>query len=123
MITFGVLIIGLWLTFLAYWLVTALRVKRSVSCTWWRGAIFRVAIAVGIVLLLRGSLREHIWRHGTHAVSIANPIAASLGVAICALGIGIAIWARTNLGRNWGIPMSLRDGRRRRGEAVPRRVP
>ena len=110
MITFGVLIIGLWLTFLTYWLVAAMRVKPSVSGTWWRGALFRVAIALSIILLLRGSLREHVWRHGTHTVTSANPVAASLGVAICALGIENAIWARKNLGRNWGMPMSLRDG-------------
>jgi protein-S-isoprenylcysteine O-methyltransferase Ste14 len=101
---------GLWLTFLTYWLVAAMRVKRSVSGTWWRGAIFRMALALAAVLLLRESLRDHVWQLGPRALTSANPIAASLGVALCALGIGIAIWARTSLGRNWGMPMSLRNG-------------
>ncbi|MGC1381001.1 MAG: isoprenylcysteine carboxylmethyltransferase family protein [Candidatus Baltobacteraceae bacterium] len=106
----GTLLIALWLIFLTYWLVAAIRVKRSVSGTWWRGSIFRAAIAVGIVLLLRESLREHVWRQVPHAVTNGNPVWASVGVAVCALGIGIAIWARTHLGRNWGMPMSLREG-------------
>ena len=110
MITYGALIIGLWLTFLTYWIVAAMRVKRSVGATRWRSAIFRLALVMGIVLLLRASLREHVWRHVPHAVGNVNPIEASLGVAICALGIGIAIWGRTYLGRNWGPPMSLREG-------------
>jgi protein-S-isoprenylcysteine O-methyltransferase Ste14 len=101
---------GLWLTFLGYWFVAALRVKRSVSGTWWRGAIFRAVIAVSTLLLLRESLREHVWRHVPYAVTNVSPIAASAGVALCALGIGVAIWARTQLGRNWGMPMSLREG-------------
>ncbi|MGB8964770.1 MAG: isoprenylcysteine carboxylmethyltransferase family protein [Candidatus Cybelea sp.] len=60
--------------------------------------------------MLRESLREHVWRHVPHAVTNVSPIAASVGVALCALGIGVAIWARTVLGRNWGMPMSLREG-------------
>ena len=110
MITFGALIMGLWLTFLTYWFVSAMRVKRSVSGTWWRGAVFRAAIAGGIVLLLRESLREHVWRHVPHVETNVSPIAASVGVVVCALGIGIAIWGRTYIGRNWGPPMSLREG-------------
>jgi protein-S-isoprenylcysteine O-methyltransferase Ste14 len=31
-----------------------------------------------------------------------------LGVAVCAAGIGIATWARVCLGRNWGMPMTVR---------------
>jgi protein-S-isoprenylcysteine O-methyltransferase Ste14 len=31
-----------------------------------------------------------------------------LGVALCATGIGIASWARVCLGRNWGMPMTVR---------------
>jgi protein-S-isoprenylcysteine O-methyltransferase Ste14 len=30
------------------------------------------------------------------------------GVVVCAAGIGIATWARVCLGRNWGMPMTVR---------------
>ena len=108
------LITGLWLIFLAYWFVAALRVKRSVkwsvSGTSWRGSIFRAAIVIGFILLIRELFRENVWRHAPQAVTSVSPIAASVGVALCALGIAIAIWGRTYLGQNWGMPMSLREG-------------
>ena len=31
-----------------------------------------------------------------------------LGVTVCAAGIAIATWARVCLGRNWGMPMTVR---------------
>jgi len=108
-ITFGAVITGLWFIFLAYWFVAAIRAKRSIRTTWSRGTILRAAIAVGILLLLLGLRRLQVWRHA-HTVTIVSPIIASVGVAVCALGIALAIWARTHLGRNWGMPMSLREG-------------
>lgn len=33
-----------------------------------------------------------------------------VGVWLCVAGIGFAVWARVYLGRNWGMPMSLRQG-------------
>jgi hypothetical protein len=82
MITFNALITGLWLTFIAYWFVAAMRVKRGVGGTSWRGAIFRAAIAIGIVLLVRETFREHVWRHVPLAVTNVSPIAANVGVAL-----------------------------------------
>ncbi len=110
MIVFGAIIMGLWLIFLVYWFVSGLSVKRSVGGTLWRSAASRVAFGLGIVLLVREVFREHAWQQVPHAVSTTRFIEASLGVAICAIGIGIAIWARVYLGRNWGMPMSLREG-------------
>ncbi len=110
MINFGSLITGLWVIFVAYWFVAAASAKRSAAGTWWKGAIFRAAIVAGIFLLVREWFREHGGGHVPHAVTTVGPIAASAGVVICALGIGFAIWARTHLGRNWGMPMSLREG-------------
>jgi protein-S-isoprenylcysteine O-methyltransferase Ste14 len=111
MITFGALIQALWLVFFAYWFVAATRGKRSVGGTSWTGTILRAVVAIGIVLFIGGWFREHVWRHASLAVANVSPVAGSVGVALCALGIAIAIWARTHLGQNWGMPMSLREGR------------
>jgi protein-S-isoprenylcysteine O-methyltransferase Ste14 len=107
---FGVLLVACWLTFFGYWILAAMRTKPTVGRTWWKGAVFRAALALGSILLVRASLRDHAWGHGPHAVTTAGLAMASIGVALCALGIGLAIWARANLGRNWGLPMSLREG-------------
>ena len=71
---------------------------------------FRVLVGVGIALLVRELLREHARQPVAHAVVYLNPIVAGAGIGLCALGIAIAIWARTFIGRNWGAPMSLREG-------------
>lgn len=101
---------GLWLVFFLYWLVAAMRGKRSAGGAWWKGALFRIALVFGFIVLLRVLFRQHLGSHAPHAVTNVNVIAASVGIAVCAFGIAIAIWARTHLGQNWGMPMSLREG-------------
>jgi len=39
-----------------------------------------------------------------------NPAVRICGAIVCAAGMGFAVWARVHLGRNWGVPMSLREG-------------
>jgi protein-S-isoprenylcysteine O-methyltransferase Ste14 len=109
-IAFGTLIGGLWIIFLTYWVVSAITAKPTARRTAGRGVIFRVAIAAAIVLFAQASIRYYVWRRVPYAVKHVSPIEASIGVAVCALGIATAIWARAYLGRNWGMPMSLREG-------------
>jgi protein-S-isoprenylcysteine O-methyltransferase Ste14 len=91
-----VLTIG-WIAFWVYWLAAAVRVK-SGRARWGPYAGFRLVIVVIFVTLGRagafhGHANHHAWLGG-------------VGVVICALGLGLAIWARRHLGRNWGTPMS-----------------
>src|SRR5262249_3495165 len=61
-----------------------------------RGIPMRAATALAVVLLFR------VFRGGGLAVdSIALAVA---GAVIFFGGIGIAVWARVHLGRNWGMP-------------------
>ena len=39
----------------------------------------------------------------------ADPWRVGLGLVLFASGLGFAIWARLNIGRNWGTPMSQKD--------------
>ena len=107
---FDALILGLWLTFLGYWFAAATRVKRTANAARWGGAIFRAALAISVLFLVAELLRGRLRHLVPLDVTYVSPIAASIGVAICALGVTIAIWARTCLGQNWGMPMSLRQG-------------
>jgi protein-S-isoprenylcysteine O-methyltransferase Ste14 len=102
---------ALWLIFLAYWLVAAVRAKRSVrQAGWWRGVFVRAALVCAIVFSfeLPGVERAGEWLQSVTAIG-ANAIVVEAGIAICAIGIALAIWARTHLGKNWGVPMSLRQ--------------
>lgn len=87
-----------WAAFWLYWLVAAFSMKRG-RVPWSRELGLRAVIAVIVIVLIRfGAIRNHhltteAWRAG-------------LGLAIFAVGLGFAIWARVHIGRNWGTPMT-----------------
>jgi len=87
-----------WILFWLYWLVAAVGVKTGHGrLTQFAG--WRVGIVVVVLLLLRlRVLKGH--------ASIGNPVLQGVGLAVFALGLGLAVWARRYLGRNWGMPMS-----------------
>jgi protein-S-isoprenylcysteine O-methyltransferase Ste14 len=87
-----------WIVFWIYWLASATTSKESVSGGW-RTRLTGVS-AVG-VFLIAGVLRG-----GGSAVH--STILAAIGVVLFAGGLGLAIWARLHLGRNWGMPMTQR---------------
>jgi protein-S-isoprenylcysteine O-methyltransferase Ste14 len=39
----------------------------------------------------------------------SSPFIQGSGVLVCASGIAFAIWARIHIGKNWGMPMSLKE--------------
>ena len=90
-----------WATFWLYWLVAAFSMKRG-RVPWSRELRIRALIAVAAVLLVRlgafrgGGVNTGPWRAG-------------LGLVLFALGLGLAIWARVHIGRNWGTPMTQKD--------------
>jgi protein-S-isoprenylcysteine O-methyltransferase Ste14 len=109
----GAILGGLWLVFLAVWLVSSTHVKRSASSsasTLVTPTVFRLLLIVLVALLVRESLVSHAGRHVHGAILSGNRFQAVVGVALCAVGIAIAIWARFCIGQNWGMPMSLREG-------------
>ena len=90
-----------WAVFWLYWIVAAFSMKRG-RASWSREARIRLVFLVAVVVLVRlGAFRSHgadadPWRHG-------------LGLALFAIGLGFAIWARVHIGRNWGTPMMQKD--------------
>jgi protein-S-isoprenylcysteine O-methyltransferase Ste14 len=90
-----------WAAFWLYWLVAAFSMKRG-HVPWSRELGIRAVIVAIVILLIRlGAFRDH----GLNT----DPWRAGLGLALLALGMGLAIWARVNIGRNWGSPMTQKD--------------
>lgn len=87
-----------WGAFWLYWLVAAFSMKRG-RMAWSHEIRIRLAIVVVVVLLARVGVFRH------DGVS-TDPWRAILGLALFALGLSFAVWARVNLGRNWGTPMT-----------------
>lgn len=87
-----------WAAFWIYWLAAAVGVK-SGRTRWGQFAGVRVALV--LVLLLLARLRVFKGQTATH-----DPWRLGIGLAIFLLGLALAVWARTYIGRNWGMPGS-----------------
>jgi len=108
-VTYRSIIAGLWLLFVVYWAVAAVGAKRNASSRLWRGGIgLRLVLILLIATVLRSpSLRDFLaeaQRSTSH-----SDVFGWTGVALCALGFGLAISARWYLGSNWGMPMSRKE--------------
>ncbi len=90
-----------WATFWICWLVAAFSMKKG-RIPWSRELRIRLVVVVAALLLLRsGAFRND----GLNS----DPWRAALGLVLFVLGLGLAIWARVHIGRNWGTPMSQKD--------------
>ena len=90
-----------WAAFWLYWLVAAFSMKRG-HVPWSREVRIRAVIVVAVILLARlGAFRGH----GLNT----DPRRAAIGLVLFALGLGLAVWARLHIGRNWGTPMTQKD--------------
>ena len=107
MIVFREIIGALWLVFIVFWIVSAFGAKRNVSrVSWRRQAGLRLIVIALILLALRVPMVTDTLRHARPYFVTLDPRLGIAGTILCALGVGLAIWARVYLGRNWGLPMS-----------------
>jgi protein-S-isoprenylcysteine O-methyltransferase Ste14 len=90
-----------WAAFWLYWLLASFSVKRG-RIPWSRELRIRlVLVAVAILLTRVGAFRGY--------GDSGDPWRAAVGIALFAAGVGLAVWARVHLGRNWGTPMTQKD--------------
>ncbi len=101
---------ALWWTWLAYWYISAIgvrRAKRSLS-GWARfRLISEVVVAVWLVATPRFS--------GTWLGAVILPPSRAqfwIGAAVTAAGLGFSVWARVHLGEYWSGNVTLKEGHR-----------
>ena len=92
-------IIGvIWVAFWIYWLAASVGVKRG-GIRWGQLAGTRVVTVLIVLALVRArAFKGHEVQH--------DPWLIGCGFVIFVAGLGLAVWARRYLGRNWGTPMS-----------------
>jgi protein-S-isoprenylcysteine O-methyltransferase Ste14 len=105
---YGLILGYIWMAFVGVWAVTAVTAKRTLQKHWLHSWWVRTAVALLVLVAIRGPV---VHGHGTDFISgvIVNPALNTAGLVLAALGIGLAIWARLYLGRNWGMPMSVKE--------------
>jgi protein-S-isoprenylcysteine O-methyltransferase Ste14 len=105
----------IWVAFFLCWLILARFNKRASRSTPWRRRAWAVRLPIIVAVLVFTWYRRHTGRvlaaSTRHWLSLHPGVAGQwLGVGLILLGFGCAFWARLYLGRNWGMPMSLREG-------------
>jgi protein-S-isoprenylcysteine O-methyltransferase Ste14 len=93
-------IYGLWVLFWLAWLAAALTAKRAAHSR--MRQFFGLRIALFVIVILVG--RSGVFK-GHHAIE-SIPVLQGIGTVLFLTGLGLAVWARVYLGRNWGTPMS-----------------
>jgi protein-S-isoprenylcysteine O-methyltransferase Ste14 len=92
-----------WAVFWIGWLVAAFSAKRTVT----RG---RRGRPVALLIIVIGALAIRVVRpSGPNDLMVSSPVIRGIGAALVLCGLGIAVWARVILGRNWGMPMSEKE--------------
>jgi protein-S-isoprenylcysteine O-methyltransferase Ste14 len=88
-------VFSLWGVFWIYWLIAAFGAKQGARSR--RARAPGLVVIVGIVLLRA---------FNTATLAVHNPVVRVIGVVLLVAGLGLAVWARIYLGRNWGMPMT-----------------
>ena len=99
---------ALWLLFGVYWLVSALKRKKTKHR---ETVLQRVGYTLPLALVFY-LLYQHQPHYGwlDNRFFPAGPFGEWLGVFLTAAGIGVAFWARWHLGTNWSGVVTLKEG-------------
>jgi protein-S-isoprenylcysteine O-methyltransferase Ste14 len=97
-----VVVLVAWVVFWIYWLAASRGVKAGRT-----GSNRLAGVRVGAILIILLLLRTRAF-HG-HGTTTNNAWLQGIGLAVFLSGLGLAVWARLYLGRNWGMPMSQKD--------------
>lgn len=94
---------GLWGVGIFYWVVKAFGNKRSVYKQSRRSRLIYVVLAAAFVLGM------HFVRRWQAVWLPQDVVIQAVGMACCAAGVGLAIWSRHVLGRNWSGLVTLKQ--------------
>ena len=107
-ITPGEVVNDLWILFAAYWLVSALKRKKTKqreSILQRLAYIAPIFIAVFLLYNFRAAFGWLATYFVPHTVEVQWA-----GVAVMVMGLAIAVWARVHLGTNWSGVVTLKEG-------------
>ncbi len=109
---FNVIVTLSWLTFIVYWFLSSFGVKRTIRPSGVNGPLFRIGLTIFIFIILYiPAVQTFLIRVDRLLAPYFNTATETIGALLCVLGVSLAIWARRHLGRNWGMPMSLKENR------------
>ncbi len=101
----SIIIVIAWIVFLSYWVTTALYAKKNIH--FWRWFSLRLVMIALLFIFFHSQVFQKL--EGYHLVMAGNQFWACIGALLTITGITFAVWARYHLGKNWGMPMSIKE--------------
>ena len=101
-----------WIAFIVYWIISSIGTKKDSSRTGsaWLSVGARLVIAAAVIAALKVPFLRNLVRVSFDKLSMGHPAIRAVGAVLCIVGVGLAIWARTILGRNWSGRPSTKEG-------------
>ena len=101
-----------WLTFYAYWAVSAAGVKQDVPGKGSRRGwiLSRLGLVVLLVAVYRLPIFSPFWEFAASLSFFRYEAVRIVGTLLTVLGIAFAVWARGYLGRNWSPRPTMKIG-------------
>jgi protein-S-isoprenylcysteine O-methyltransferase Ste14 len=100
---------ALWILFTVYWVISARFAKPNINrAARWKHVGMRATMLVLVVIALSSATLRHGLREAQSYQS-SHAFMTATGIVLVVIGIAIAVSARRQLGRNWGMPMSQQE--------------
>jgi len=104
-IYFGAILLVCWVVFVGYWIYSAKGAKRTIGRPFFgTGIAWRLVIVLAVIVVAKFQPRILL-----QTFISFSPWWGVVGCVLAVAGVAIAIWARYYLGRNWGMPMSVKE--------------
>jgi protein-S-isoprenylcysteine O-methyltransferase Ste14 len=96
-----------WFLVVAIWIITGAEAKKSTKGHQGKaGRWIRFFLVVSFIACLW--VKDISALNDVHLFS-PNFFVQVLSIALCIVGVCFAIWARLRIGRNWGMPMAVKE--------------
>jgi protein-S-isoprenylcysteine O-methyltransferase Ste14 len=103
--TAGLIILACWVSLAVYWNISARCIKPAAEQQDLAARLARMPVWLGFVLFVAA------WVHPFGPVAMRRTVfSGSVAVAICVLGLFVAIWSRKALGTEWSRDVELKQG-------------
>jgi protein-S-isoprenylcysteine O-methyltransferase Ste14 len=103
----GFIIVGCWITFLAYWIVKAPGQKATAEPQSLLSALsHRIPVGLGWFLMIFQHFSPPL---NQRLIPHTNLVLAT-GTAVCVFGLFITLWARRTLAGNWSSDVTFKQG-------------
>ena len=106
---FGKIVIGCWLIFIGYWIVSAFTAKKVAE----RGSflstlMYRLPLMIGGAMI---AIFRWWYQYPLMVIQITpdTDVTHYAGACVCVAGLAMAIWARWTLGGNWSSEVTFKQ--------------